>query len=105
VALCLLVLKHFYDWSYEDCEREVRGSLIYRSFCRLDCERVPDQKTLIRLAQALGPEVWKRVLGRLVQVGRQRRVVPGRKLRVDTTVVESNIHHPTEAVCWGTACA
>jgi len=101
VALRLLVLKHLYDWSYEDCEREVRGSLIYRAFCRLDCERVPDEKTLIRLAQALGPEVWKRVLGRLVQVGRQRRVVPGRKLRVDTTVVESNIHHPTDSSLLG----
>jgi len=101
VALRMLVLKHLYHWSFADCEREVRGSLIYRAFCRLDCERVPDAKTLIRLAQALGPEVWKRVLERLVQVGRKRRVVRGRKLRVDTTVVETNIHHPTDSSLLG----
>jgi transposase, IS5 family len=101
VALRMLVLKHLYHWSFADCEREVRGSLIYRAFCRLDCERVPDAKTLIRLAQALGPEVWKRVLERLVQVGRQRRVVRGRKLRLDTTVVETNIHHPTDSSLLG----
>lgn len=101
VVLRMLVLKHLYDWSFADCEREVRGSLIYRAFCRLDCERVPDAKTLIRLAQALGPEVWKPILERLVQVGRQRRVVRGRKLRVDTTVVESNIHHPTDSSLLG----
>lgn len=28
----------------------MRGSLVYRAFCRIDCERVPDAKTLIRLA-------------------------------------------------------
>ncbi len=97
VVLRMLVLKHLYHWSFADCEREVRGSLIYRAFCRLDCERVPDAKTLIRLAQALGPEVWKRILEGLVQAGRQRRVIRGRRLRVDTTVVETNIHHPTDS--------
>ena len=101
VALRMLVLKHLYHWSFADCEREVRGSLLYRAFCRLECERVPDAKTLIRLAQALGPEVWKRVLERLVQVGRQRKVVRGRKLRVDTTVVETNIHYPTDSSLLG----
>ena len=101
VALRLLVLKHLYDWSFADCEREVRGSLIYRAFCRIDCERVPDEKTLIRLAQALGPEVWKAILARLVEVGRQRKVVRGRKLRVDTTVVETQIHYPTDSSLLG----
>ncbi|HUJ81742.1 MAG TPA: ISNCY family transposase [Candidatus Acidoferrales bacterium] len=97
VVLRLLVLKHLYDWSFAECVREVRGSLIYRAFCRIDCEPVPDDKTLIRLAQALGPEVCKQILGRLVEVAQQRKVVRGRKLRVDTTVVETNIHHPTDS--------
>jgi hypothetical protein len=38
----MLVLKHRYDWSFDECEREVRGSLVYRAFCRIDGERVPD---------------------------------------------------------------
>src|SRR5690348_3091429 len=101
VALRLPVRKHLYHWSFADCEREVRGSLIYRASCRLECERVPDEKTLIRLAQALGPEVWKAILERLVQVARERKVVRGRKLRVDTTVVETNIHHPTDSSLLG----
>jgi len=101
VLLRMLVLKHLYDWSFADCMWEVRRSLIYRAFCRIDCQRVPDDKTLIRLAQALGPEVWKRVLERLVEVARQRKVVRGRRLRVDTTVVETNIHHPTDSSLLG----
>src|SRR5947208_212775 len=97
VALRMLVLKHLYHWSFEECEREVRASLIYRAFCRIGCEAVPDDSTLIRLNPALGPEVLKAMLERLVALARQRQVVRGRRLRVDTTVVETNIHHPTDS--------
>jgi IS5 family transposase len=96
VVLRMLVLKHLYDWSFDECEREVRGGLVYRAFCRIDGERVPDAKTLIRLSHLLDDIVLKDVLARLVELGRQQRVIRGRRLRVDTTVVETNIHHPTD---------
>jgi IS5 family transposase len=97
VVLRMLVLKHLYDWSFAECEREVRGSLVYRAFCRIDCERVPDAKTLIRLAALLGPEALKGIVTRLVHIARERRVARGHRLRVDTTVVETNIHYPTDS--------
>ena len=97
VVLRMLVLKHLSDWSFDECEREVRGSLVYRAFCRIDGERALDAKTLIRLAGLLDASVLKDVLARLVALGRERRVVRGRRLRVDTTVVETNIHYPTDA--------
>lgn len=97
VVLRILVLKHLYDWSFDECEREVRASLIWRAFCRIDCEKVPDAKTLIRLSQALGADTLKKVLARLTGIARQRRIVRGRALRVDTTVVEANIHYPTDS--------
>src|SRR5215472_18796158 len=97
VVLRMLVLKHLHDWSFDECEREVRGSLVYRAFCRIDGERVPDAKTLIRLAHVLDEPVLKDLLAQLVTRGQQRRVVHGRRLRVDTTVVETNIHYPTDA--------
>src|SRR5499426_403758 len=101
VVLRMLVLKHLSDWSFEECEREVRGSLVYRAFCRIDGERVPDAKTLIRLTHLLDEPVLKDLLAHLVTRGRQRRVVKGRRLRVDTTVVETNIHYPTDATLLG----
>src|SRR3989454_6644895 len=97
VVLRMLVLKHLSDWSFDECEREVRGSLVYRAFCRIDGERVPDAKTLIRLAHLLDEPVLKDILARLVALAREHRVVRGRRLRVDTTVVETNIHYPTDA--------
>ena len=75
----------------------VRGSLVYRAFCRIDCERVPDAKTLIRLAALLGPAVLKNIVERLVHLAQERRVVRGHRLRVDTMVVETNIHYPTDS--------
>jgi transposase, IS5 family len=97
VTLRMLVLKHLYDWSFDECEREVRGSLVYRAFCRIDGERVPDAKTLIRLTHVLDAVVLKALLARVVTVAREQRVIHGRRLRVDTTVVETTIHYPTDS--------
>lgn len=97
VVLRMLVLKHLRLWSFDECEREVRGSLIYRAFCRIGCERVPDAKTLIRLAHLIDPDALQQLLERLVDLGRQRRVIYGRRLRVDTTVVETRAHYPTDS--------
>ena len=97
VVLRMLVLKHLFDWSFDECEREVRANLVYRAFCRIEGERVPDAKTLVRLAHVLDGPTLKQLLERLVAMAGARRVVRGRRLRVDTTVVETNIHYPTDS--------
>jgi IS5 family transposase len=97
VVLRILLLKHLRQWSFQECEHEVRGSLVYRAFCRIDCERVPDAKTLIRLAHLIDGDTLKAALERVVQLARERRVTRGQRLRVDTTVVETNIHYPTDS--------
>src|SRR3982075_2961936 len=61
VVLRLLLLKHIRNWSYSALEREVRANLVYRQFTRVGAEKVPDAKTLGRLAQALGPEVIEQI--------------------------------------------
>src|SRR4029450_14068215 len=58
---------------------------------------VPDAKPLIRLAPLLDEGVLKDVLTRLVMLGRTQGLIRGRRLRVDTTVVETNIHYPTDS--------
>jgi IS5 family transposase len=97
VVLRMLILKHVRNWSYETLEREVRANVVYRAFCRIGTEKVPDAKTLVRLGQAVGPEAIRELHDRLVAIAQERQVVRGRKMRVDTTVVESNIHYPTDS--------
>jgi IS5 family transposase len=82
----MLILKHVRNWSYETLEREVRANVVYRSFCRIGMEKVPDAKTLVRLGQAIGPETVRELHDRIVALAQQRRVIQGRKMRVDTTV-------------------
>ena len=63
--------------------------------------KVPDAKTLARIAQVLGGEVIEKLHERLVQMAQERGVVKGRKMRVDTTVVETNIHYPIDSKLLG----
>src|ERR1700730_757641 len=97
VVLRMLILKHVRNWSYETLEREVRANVVYRSFCRIGMEKVPDAKTLVRLGQAIGPETVRELQDRIVALAQERHVIQGRKMRVDTTVVESNVHYPTDS--------
>ena len=97
VVLRMLLLKHMRNWSFADLEREVRGNLLYREFTHIGAEKVPDAKTLGRLAQALGPEVIEKLHVRIVALAQAHGVVTGRRMRVDTTVVETNIHYPTDS--------
>lgn len=101
VALRLLILKHVRNWSYDELEREVRANLVYRAFTRIGDQKVPDAKTLARLGQVIGPQVIGDLHERLVALAREQGVVKGRKLRVDTTVVETNIHYPTDSSLLG----
>jgi len=101
VVLRLLLLKHVRNWSYDTLEREVRANLVYRDFCRLGMEKVPDAKTLARIGQAIGGDVIVELHRRLVELAREKGVVRGRRMRVDTTVVETNIHYPTDSSLLG----
>jgi transposase, IS5 family len=101
VVLRLLILKHLRNWSYQVLEREVRANLVYRDFTRVGSEKVPDAKTMGRWGMALGPAVIQQIHERIVQIAQAKKVVQGRKMRVDTTVVESNIHYPTDSSLLG----
>jgi IS5 family transposase len=97
IVLRMLVLKHLFDWSYDDLEREVRANLVYRAFTRIDADEVPDAKTILKIAQVLGPEAIQQLHQRVVDVAKRAGVTHGRRFRVDTTVVETNVHYPTDS--------
>ena len=101
IVLRMLLLKHIRNWSFAVVEREVRSNLVYREFTRVGAAKVPDAKTLGRQARALGPEVIKQVHERMVALAVENKVIQGRRMRVDTTVVETNIHYPTDSSLLG----
>jgi len=97
VALRMLVLKRLRGWSFEETEREVRASLVYRQLVRVYFEKVPDAKTLLRLSAVVGSEGVEAIHNRLLEIAREQKLIAGRRARVDTTVVETDIRYPTDS--------
>ena len=101
VVLRLLILKHIRNWSYAVLEREVRANLVYRDFTRVGAGKAPDAKTMGRWGVALGGDVIKQIHARMVALAQSHGLTEGRRMRVDTTVVETNIHYPTDSSLLG----
>jgi IS5 family transposase len=99
----LMVLKARSGWGYETLVREVADSLHLRRFCRIALtERVPDESTVRKLVKRLGAEVVEEIIMAVLAraTGPQddpsgRRFV-ARAVRIDSTVVESDIRYPTD---------
>jgi len=101
MVLRLLVLKHVRNWSYAVLEREVRANLVYRDFARVGAGKMPDAKTMGRWGVAIGSEAIKQIHQRLVQMAQAEGIATGKRMRVDTTVVETNVHYPTDSTLLG----
>src|SRR5215217_8532485 len=97
VILRMLIVRRLYGWSYAETERFVGDSLVLRQFCRLGLERAPDDTTLLRWASLIQPATLDTLLDHVVALARQLKVTRGRKLRVDSTVVQTPIHYPTDS--------
>jgi IS5 family transposase len=95
------MLKHLKGWSFRELECELRSNLIYRRFTHFDAEVTPDFSTFSRVFATLSPAVTEQIHHRVVAVAREQGVARGRRLRVDTTVVESNVHYPTDSTLLG----
>ena len=97
----LLILKHARNWSYAVLEREVRANLIYRKFTHIGFAKMADAKTMGKWGLAVGPDVIKQIHERIVSIAKEKDIALGSKMRVDTTVVETNIHYPTDSSLLG----
>ena len=97
VLLRQLTVKRLYRWTYRQTEWQVRDSLVMRWFCRIYWEAVPDDSTVDKWALTLRPETLHAFNERVTELAQQRKVTHGRKLRTDGTVVETNIHYPTDS--------
>ena len=97
VIMRMLIVKRLYQYSYEETERLVNDSLVLRQFCRVYLNEVPDDTTLIRWANLISSETLEKFNERITQLALEKKVTTGKKLRMDGTVVESNIHPPSDS--------
>lgn len=97
VTLRTSVLRHLMGWSYATVHDEIVGSAKWRWFCRIYDHPVPNHSTLCDRERLVRSASLHALNNRLVGLGQERKVTRGRKLRTDGTVIETNIHYPTDS--------
>lgn len=96
--LRMMYLKERYQFGYESLAQEITDNIKWRRFCQIPLDkRVPHPTTLIKLTQKYGPAIIESVNRQLLNQLITKKILKGKKMRMDTTVIESNIHYPTDA--------
>jgi len=94
----LMVLKARYGWGYRTLVAEVSDSLHLRRFCRIGLSaRVPDESTVRKLTRRVGSEMVNEITRALIVKACREKRFRGRAVRVDSTVVEADVKHPTDS--------
>jgi transposase, IS5 family len=96
VLRCAL-LKQYRELTYEDLAFHLEDSMAFRSFARLDMGQYPCGSTLQDNIKAIAAETWEAVNLALLDYAGRQKVEKGRTVRMDSTVVETHIHHPTDS--------
>ena len=97
-VLRVLVVKQMNNFSYEELAFHLADSRSYRAFCRLGIgDGAPSKSALQRDIKKLRSETLEAINRALVALAEDKGIEKGRKVRVDCTVTESNIHHPTDS--------
>jgi IS5 family transposase len=91
-----LVLMRVKNWDYRELRERIADGLTLRQFTDFYCDQVPKHDAFNRGVNRLTPQTLKAVNELVVQVAVALGLEDGAKLRVDTTVVETDIHHPTD---------
>ena len=96
-VLRALIVKQLNDFSYRELAFHLADSATYRKFCQLDWSQEPSKSALSASIKAIRCETLEAINRLLVGIAAKKKVEDGKKVRVDTTVVETNIHHPLDS--------
>ncbi len=96
-VLRVAILKQLKQWAYRTLWDVIDDSERLRSFCRFGDRKIPMFNTLAENVKRIRVETWKAVNAVLLQEAKDHKIEKGRQIRIDTTGVESMIHHPTDS--------
>jgi len=92
------IIKQTEDFSYDDLAFHIVDSRCYRRFCRIGITDKGFQKSALNSnIKAISPETWEAINRILVTYAKDKKIEKGREVRMDCTVVSSNIHDPTDS--------
>ncbi len=96
-VLRALLLKQMEGYSYDQLAFHLQDSTSARAFCRLGFKDQPKRTTLIENIGKISHETLEGINLLILDLAKEENVEKGRKVRIDTTVVETNIHNPTDS--------
>jgi IS5 family transposase len=91
-----LVLMRVKNWDYRELRERIADGYTLRQFTDFYCRPVPKHDAFQRAFIQLTPQTLRTVNELLVQAAVALGLEDGKRLRVDTTVVQTDIHHPTD---------
>jgi len=97
VTICVAVLRRLMSWSYRTMMQELNVNAGWRWVCQLDLERVPNFRTIQNRETKLKPRTIRLIHEVVVDLGKRLGVTQAKKLRLDGSVTETNIHYPTDS--------
>lgn len=92
-----LALKHIKGWSLNELCTELQRNLDYRAFTQFFDEPIPSVASFSRNFAVVDGDALRELNHRVIEKAVEAGVVSGKMMRTDTTVCESNIHHPTDS--------
>jgi transposase, IS5 family len=92
-----LVLMRVKNWDYRELRERIADGYTLRRFTGFYSRRVPKHDAFNRAFNKLRPQTLKALNELVLKAAVELGLEDGKKLRVDTTVVETDIHHPTDS--------
>jgi transposase, IS5 family len=100
VLRCAL-LKQYRQLTYEELAFHLEDSDAFRSFSRLEMGQYPGKSILQENIKTIREETWETILGEILAYANQEKIETGKVVRIDSTAVETAIHHPTDSTLLG----
>ena len=97
-AVRAAIVKQMFNFCYKDLAFHIVDSKSLRRFMRIGiADKGFKKSTLNNNIKALSAQTWEAINGQLVQYAAEEKIEKAREVRIDCTVVESNIHEPTDS--------
>jgi len=96
-TLRALILMRVKNWDYRELRERINDGYTLRAFTDFDSHRVPKHDAFNRAFHRLTPRTLEAINQAVIRAAIELGLEDGKKLRVDTTVVETNVHYPTDA--------
>jgi IS5 family transposase len=97
VTGCMAVVRRLMSWSYRVLAEQVNASVGWRWVCQVYQHPLPNFRTICDREALLRSKTLSLIQAKVVHLGQAAGVTTGTRLRVDSSVTESDIHYPTDS--------